>query len=97
MEMRAIDFIQPDFAKIDAPSSGRADFWQDVALETRAAGLDPQWAILSGLDKPSGDRLARDAGFGFGQGDALKRAYPPPSTRERLAGIPEQSALASLV
>lgn len=97
MEMRAIDFVQPDFAKIEAPNSGRADFWSDVALEARAAGLNPEWTILSGLDQPSAARLARGAGFGFGQGDALKHTYPLPSTRRHPADHADQGAAASLV
>jgi hypothetical protein len=81
MEMKALDFVQPDFAKIDAPSSARLDYWKDVQQETRAAGLNPDWVIVSALDTEAQFLLARDAGFGFGQGLAIKPPYDPPSTR----------------
>jgi hypothetical protein len=81
MEMKATDFVQPDFAKVDAPTSGRVDFWRDVLLEARSASLNPDWLIVSGLETEGQLALARDAGFGFGQGTVLKPPYDPPSTR----------------
>lgn len=81
MEMKAIDFVQPNFAKIQAPTSTRIDFWRDVLLEARAASLDAEWCIVSGLEKHVQAQLAAEAGFGFGQGAAIKPSYDPPSTR----------------
>ncbi|HXF45131.1 MAG TPA: hypothetical protein VNK91_03330, partial [Burkholderiaceae bacterium] len=80
MEMRAIDFIAPDFAKLAAPPSSRAEYWHDVALEARAAGLRPEHIIVAGLEQAPQRELARSAGFGFGQGHALRPPYDPPAT-----------------
>lgn len=80
MEMRAIDFIAPDFAKLIAPASNRAEYWRDLALEARAAGLRPERTIVAGLEVVPQRELARDAGFGFGQGHALRAPYDPPAT-----------------
>jgi len=89
MEMKAIDLLQPDFAKISAPTSTRVDYWQDVVLEARAAGLDPGWLVVSGLETHAQAQVAVEAGFLFGQGTAIKPAYDPPSTRN-LPPLPPQ-------
>jgi hypothetical protein len=81
MEMKAIDFVRPDFAKVMAPRSTRLDFWQDALLEARAAGIHVEWLIVAGLEADTQKKLAREAGFRFGQGSAVRRNYPPPATR----------------
>jgi len=80
MEMKAIDFVAPDFAKVLAPSSSRAEYWLDVALETRAAGLRLDRAIVAGIEEPDQRRNAETAGFAFGQGHAVRAPYDPPAT-----------------
>jgi hypothetical protein len=80
-EARAVDFLQPDFGRLDAPASARLDIWRGGIIEARLAGLDPQWLIAAGLETEAQRILAADAGFGFGQGSAVKAAYRPPSTR----------------
>jgi len=80
MEMRAIDFLRPDFSKVLAPSSNRLEYWQDVSLEARAAGLKPDWLIVAGIESDHQRQLAATAGFGFAQGSALRPPYDPPTT-----------------
>jgi len=80
MEMRAIDFLRPDFSKVLAPSSNRLEYWQDVSLEARAAGLKPDWLIVAGIENDHQRQLAATTGFGFAQGNALRPPYDPPTT-----------------
>jgi hypothetical protein len=80
MEMKAIDFVAPDFAKVLAPSSSRAEYWADVALEARAAGLKLDRAIVAGIEMPDQRKNAQTAGFAFGQGHAVRPPYDPPAT-----------------
>lgn len=87
-EARAVDFLQPDFARLDAPASTRLDIWRECIVEARLAGLDPQWLIATGLETDAQLTLACDAGFGLGQGSAVKPAYQPPSTRAVAAAEP---------
>jgi hypothetical protein len=77
MEMTTIDFVQPDFAKLQAPQSQQLEPWQDMHLEARAAGLDTDWLVVSGLDTAEQIRLAAAAGFRLGQGRAIKPGHPP--------------------
>ena len=81
MEMRAIDLVRPDFIKVMAPTSKRIEYWQDVVVETRTSGLDPELVIVAGIEDEIQRQLAINVGFGFGQGNAIKPAYDPPSTR----------------
>jgi hypothetical protein len=80
MEMKAIDFVAPDFAKMLAPSSHRIEYWQDVALEARAAGLKLDRAIVAGIEQADQRSHAERAGFAFGQGHAVRAPYDPPAT-----------------
>jgi hypothetical protein len=80
MEMRAIDFVAPDFAKVLAPNSSRSEYWQDVALEARAAGLKLDRAIIAGIELADQRENAARAGFAFGQGHAVRAPYDPPAT-----------------
>ncbi|GMV60414.1 MAG: hypothetical protein AMXMBFR72_35040 [Betaproteobacteria bacterium] len=81
MELRAIDLVQPDFAKLLAPASKRPEFWEDVLLEARVAGLRTDRLIVAGIETREQRALAVQAGFGFAQGSAIRRAYDPPSIR----------------
>ncbi|MFN3565318.1 MAG: hypothetical protein ACK4V1_04950 [Burkholderiaceae bacterium] len=81
MEMRAIDLVQPDFAKLLAPTSKRPELWEDVLLEARAAGLRAERLIVAGIETREQRALAVHAGFGFAQGSAIRPAYDPPSIR----------------
>src|SRR5204863_9623849 len=80
MEMKAIDFVAPDFTKVLAPNSRRLEYWQDVALEARAAGLELERAIVAGIEQADQRKNAQDAGFAFGQGHAVRAPYDPPAT-----------------
>ena len=80
MEMRAIDLVRPEFIKVMAPTSKRIEFWQDMLVESRTSGIDPQWVIVAGIEDEIQRQLAVNVGFGFGQGNAVKPAYDPPST-----------------
>jgi hypothetical protein len=92
MEMKAIDFVAPDFAKILAPNSHRFEYWQDVALEARTAGLKLERAIVAGIEQADQRKNAQDAGFAFGQGHAVRAPYDPPAT---LSTKPPSEAVAS--
>jgi hypothetical protein len=77
MEVKALDFIQPDFAQLHAPNSSRDDFWEAFALEARLAGVHPDWTIVAGLESQRQIALARQVGIRFGQGSAVRPAYTP--------------------
>jgi len=81
MEMKAIDLVRPDFAKLLAPQSRRLEFWQDALLEARAVGLNPDWMIVAGIETAAQRELAAAAGYRFGQGAAIKPCHAPPATR----------------
>jgi hypothetical protein len=81
MEIKAIDFVQPDFAKLLAPASKRPEFWEDTVLEARATGLRADRLIVAGIETREQRALAVAAGFGFAQGSAIRPAYDPPSIR----------------
>lgn len=81
MEMKAIDFVRPDFAKLLAPQSRRLEFWQDALLESRAAGLNPDWLVVAGIETAEQKQLAAAAGYRFGQGTAIKPCHAPPATQ----------------
>jgi hypothetical protein len=83
MEMRAFDMVQPDFAKVLAPSSDREEFWRDFVSEVRVAGIAPQSLIVAGLESERQVELARQAGVRFGQGNAVRPSFEPPETRPR--------------
>ena len=83
MEMRALDMVQPDFAKVLAPASDREEFWRDFVSEARVAGIAPQALIVAGLETERQVELARQAGIRFGQGNAVRRSFEPPNTRAR--------------
>jgi len=86
MEMNAIDFVAPDFAKVMAPSSSRSEYWFDVALEARAAGLKLDRAIVAGIELADQRKNAASAGFAFGQGHAMRAPYDPPATANTGSG-----------
>jgi hypothetical protein len=77
MELKALDFMQPDFAQLHAPHSSRNEFWEDFALEARVAGVHPDCMIVAGLQNQQQLALARQVGFRFGQGSAVRPAYAP--------------------
>lgn len=88
-ERKAIELLQPGFAKLAAPSSARIDYWEDALLEARVVGLDADWLIVSDLETDAQRRLAQKVGFRFGQGSAVRPAYDLPSTRQpRRSGAP---------
>ncbi|MGZ9031176.1 MAG: hypothetical protein ACXW2G_07370 [Burkholderiaceae bacterium] len=88
MELAGVDLVQPIFAKVLATTSPREEAWQDLALEVRALGLDTRATIVGGIEVPQQARMAHEAGFGLGQGRAVRQPYPPPS-------IPEPASAAS--
>lgn len=92
MEMKAIDFVQPDFAKVLPPQSSRLDFWQDALLEARAAGINIDWLIVGGLESDAQKKLAREAGYRFGQGAAIRRNQPLPPLKGRAAFVATAAA-----
>jgi hypothetical protein len=86
MEMKAIDFVEPDFAKVLAPNSRRTEYWLDVALEARAAGLKLNRTIVAGIELADQRKNAESAGFAFGQGHAVRAPYNPPPTLNTARG-----------
>jgi hypothetical protein len=83
MELRALDLVQPEFAKVLAPSSTRQEFWKDFVSEARVAGIAPQSLIVAGLETEQQLELARLAGIRFGQGTAVRPAFLPPDAHDR--------------
>lgn len=78
MEMSAIDFVAPDFAKMLAPISVREETWQEMSREVNALGLTRETFVLAGIEREEQLKLARETGFVLGQGRALKKPYFPP-------------------
>jgi hypothetical protein len=87
MEIRALDLVQAEFAKVLAPASDREEFWKDFVSEGRVAGIAPQSLIVAGLETARQLELARQAGIRFGQGNAVRPSFQPPQTRERRGGV----------
>jgi hypothetical protein len=77
MELAAFNLVQPDFAKILAPSSTHGNSWDNLALEARVAGISEQWLIVAGLQNQAQVDQAAHAGVGFGQGHAVRPAQRP--------------------
>ena len=77
MELKELDFLKPDFTKLLAPSSSRAEFWDDFVLEVRVAGVQLDWTIVAGLENQQKVALAKEVGIRFGQGSAVRPAYAP--------------------
>lgn len=87
MEIRTLDLVRPDFAKVLAPVSDREEFWKDFVSEVRVAGVGPQSLIVAGLESERQVELARLAGIRFGQGNAIRRSFEPPDVGARGAAV----------
>jgi hypothetical protein len=94
MEIRTLDLVQPDFAKVLTPVSNREEFWKDFVSEVRVAGVGPQSLIVAGLETERQVELARQAGIRFGQGNAVRRSFEPPDARPRRAAAGRRPAAA---
>jgi|GEM_PF-769982 len=77
MELSAFSLVQPDFAKILAPTATHDDSWDNLTLEARVAGISEQWLIVAGLQTNDHIKRAKRAGVGFGQGHAIRPAQRP--------------------
>jgi hypothetical protein len=75
MELKALDFLRPDFAKLRAPASSRLETWQDFVLEARVADVPLESMIVAGLESQNQVALARQVEIRFGQGSAVRPAY----------------------
>jgi len=92
MELKALGFLQPDFAKVPAPTSPRVEAWQDLALEARVAGIPFERFIVTGLDTPRQLAFARLVEVPYGQGSAIAPPQVPP-VDEAAAADPMPDAL----
>jgi len=79
MELEALGFVRPDFAKLVAPNSTRVELWRDVLAESREAGVPPDRLIVSALETPEQVSIAAQVGIAFGQGNAVRPAFAPPA------------------
>jgi hypothetical protein len=79
METKALEFVQPDFVKLVAPNSARAEPWQDLLFESRIAGAPYDRLLVSGLETRLQVDIATQVGVPFGQGGALRRSFAPPA------------------
>jgi hypothetical protein len=82
-EMPSIDRCEPDFLWLPAPRSNRVDYWLDTLHQVSTVGVARDWTIVGCLDAPAQRQLARQAGFSFGQGDAVQTAYVPTRSARR--------------
>jgi len=78
MERRALEFLQPDFARLVAPNSERPESWEDLMLEVQVAGVPTDRLIVSGLQSRGQVEIAVRMGIPFGQGSAVTPAFAPP-------------------
>ncbi len=92
MELKALDLVQPDFAKLPAPNSTRIEPWKEVVFESRVAGVAADRLIVSGLQSPEQVNMAVRAGFPFGQGNAVRPAFAPPAFTWSAALSPREAA-----
>jgi hypothetical protein len=92
-ELKALGFLQPDFAKVAAPTSTRIERWEDLALETGVAGVPFERLIVARLQTQQQLTCARLVGMPFGQGGAIAPAHAPPGDEslESAAGPDEDS------
>ena len=79
MELKSMEFLQPDFAKLRAPSSTGLETWQNLVFESRVAGVQPDNLIVAGLQSRKQVGIAAQVGIGFGQGNALLPPFAPPA------------------
>ena len=79
LELKALDLVQPDFAKLPAPNSTRVQPWQELVFESRVAGVPTDRLIVSGLQSREQVGIALQAGIPFGQGKAVRPAFAPPA------------------
>jgi hypothetical protein len=78
MELKSLELVQPDFAKLAAPASTRIEPWQALVFEARVAGVPADRLIVSGLQSRKQVDIALQAGIPFGQGKAVRPAFAPP-------------------
>lgn len=81
MELRGVELVRPEFAKVLAITANHEEAWIDLAAEVRAVGLDTRTTIIGGVQEAEQARMAARAGFELGQGLAIRPPYPPPSLR----------------
>ena len=79
MELKALELVEPDFAKLAAPSSTRVEPWKEVVYESRIAGVPADRLIVSGLQSREQVNIALQAEIPFGQGNAVRPAFAPPA------------------
>jgi hypothetical protein len=77
MELATFNLVQPEFAKILAPSAPHSSAWEALALEARFTGISERWLIVAGLQTADQLKRAIQAGIGFGQGTAVRPAHRP--------------------
>jgi predicted component of type VI protein secretion system len=88
MELKALGFLQPDFAKVPAPTMVRIERWQDLALEARVARIPFERFIVAGLDTPQQLSFARQVEIPYGQGSAIATPQAPPPLDEGVVAEP---------
>jgi hypothetical protein len=88
MELKALGFLQPDFAKVPAPTMVRIERWQDLSLEARVAGIPFERFIVAGLDTAQQLSFARQVEIPYGQGSAIAAAQAPPPLDEGVVAEP---------
>jgi hypothetical protein len=79
MELEALGFVEPDFAKLMAPPSIRVELWQDLMAESRAAGVPADKLIVSSLETHKQVGVATQVGIPVGHGTAVRPAFAPPA------------------
>ena len=79
MDLKALELVQPDFAKLPAPNSTRLEPWKDIVFESRVAGVPADRLIVSGLQSREQVDIAVQAGIPFGQGNAVRPPFAPPA------------------
>jgi hypothetical protein len=54
------------------------------------AGLKNEWLIVAGIESTQQKKLAREARFGFAQGNAMRAPYEPPATKTDPISLPRR-------
>ena len=94
MEMSAIDFVAPDFAKMLAPISAREELWQEMSREVNSLGLTRETFVLAGIEREEQLKLARkpDSCSARAGLSRSRTSRPGCSARRSRSGLPTGSA-----
>lgn len=88
-EAEAVDFVQPSFFKLMAPTSTEIADWENTLAQAISLGIDVEHVVVGGLEADAQKQLAIDAGFRVGQGTAVAPWQSPPALKRATPAWPD--------